>query len=34
LRTVAGDIERIRAEARARKGWIMDIYLLRKRKAH
>jgi precorrin-6A synthase len=34
LRTVAGDIERIRAEARARKGWIMDIYLLRKRKEH
>jgi precorrin-6A synthase len=34
LRTVAGDIERVRAEARARKGWIMDIYLLRKRKAH
>jgi precorrin-6A synthase len=27
------EIERLRAEARARKGWIMDTYLLRKRKA-
>jgi precorrin-6A synthase len=26
------EIERLRAEARARKGWIMDTYLLRKRK--
>jgi precorrin-6A synthase len=25
------DIERMRAEAKARKGWIMDTYLLRKR---
>jgi precorrin-6A synthase len=31
LGAVAADITRIRAEARARKGWIMDIYLLRKR---
>ncbi|WP_158812482.1 precorrin-6A synthase (deacetylating) [Methylocapsa sp. S129] len=31
VRAVAAEIERIRAEARARKGWIMDIYLLRKR---
>lgn len=30
LRQVAGDIERIRSEARARKGWILDTYLLRK----
>jgi precorrin-6A synthase len=27
---VIGQIERIRAEARARKGWIMDTYLLRR----
>jgi precorrin-6A synthase len=26
----AGDIERARAEAKARKGWIMDTYLLRR----
>ena len=31
---VAGAIERIRGEARARKGWIMDIYLLRRRDKH
>jgi precorrin-6A synthase len=38
--TVAGklgermnDIERLRAEAKARKGWIMDTYLLRRRDA-
>jgi precorrin-6A synthase len=30
LSTVAGEIERVRAEARARKGWIMDCYLLRR----
>jgi precorrin-6A synthase len=30
LGDVAGEIERMRAEARARKGWIMDTYLLRK----
>lgn len=30
LREVGGEIERVRAEARARKGWIMDTYLLRK----
>ena len=29
LRDVADRIESVRAEARARKGWIMDIYLLR-----
>jgi precorrin-6A synthase len=27
------EIERVRAEARARHGWIMDIYLLRRRRA-
>jgi len=31
LREVMADIERMRAEAKARKGWIMDTYLLRKR---
>ena len=31
LRKVAGDITRVRAEARARKGWIMDSYVLRRR---
>ncbi len=31
LGEVAADIVRIRAEARARKGWIMDTYLLRRR---
>jgi precorrin-6A synthase len=31
LKERAGKIERIRAEARARKGWIMDTYLLRRR---
>jgi precorrin-6A synthase len=31
LRDLMDDIERIRAEAKARKGWIMDTYLLRKR---
>jgi precorrin-6A synthase len=29
----ARDIERMRDEAKARKGWIMDTYLLRKREA-
>ena len=29
LRDVAARIETLRAEARRRKGWIMDIYLLR-----
>ena len=29
LRDVAGEIVRLRAEARARHGWIMDVYLLR-----
>jgi precorrin-6A synthase len=33
LREVADDIERMRTEARARKGWVMDTYLLRKRDA-
>jgi precorrin-6A synthase len=32
LEQIAGDIERTRSEARARKGWIMDIYLLRRRR--
>jgi precorrin-6A synthase len=31
LQQCMDDIERIRSEARARKGWIMDTYLLRKR---
>ena len=31
LREVADEIVRARAEARARKGWIMDAYLLRRR---
>lgn len=31
LRSVADEIERLRDEARARKGWIMDSYLLRRR---
>jgi|SRR5579862_100617 len=33
LRERADDIGRLRAEAKARKGWIMDTYLLRKREA-
>jgi precorrin-6A synthase len=33
LRELKDDIERMRAEAKARKGWIMDTYLLRKRDA-
>jgi len=31
LREVGSDIERKRVEAKARKGWVMDTYLLRKR---
>jgi precorrin-6A synthase len=31
LSEVAGEITRVRAEARARKGWIMDSYLLTRR---
>jgi precorrin-6A synthase len=27
---VADEIERVRAQARERKGWIMDTYLLRR----
>ncbi len=30
LRDVAAEIETVRAEARDRKGWIMDTYLLRR----
>jgi precorrin-6A synthase len=30
LREVMQDIERMRADAKARKGWVMDTYLLRK----
>ena len=30
LRDVADEIERVRAQARERKGWIMDTYLLRR----
>ncbi|QRM31308.1 precorrin-6A synthase (deacetylating) [Microvirga sp. VF16] len=33
LRDVMDDIERVRAEARARKGWVMDTYLLRRSKS-
>jgi precorrin-6A synthase len=33
LRERADEIERMRTEAKARKGWIMDTYLLRKRDA-
>jgi precorrin-6A synthase len=33
LRERREDIERMRAEAKARKGWVMDTYLLRKRDA-
>jgi precorrin-6A synthase len=32
LKDVAGDIERIRAEARKANGWIMDTYLMRRNK--
>jgi precorrin-6A synthase len=31
LQEVKGEIERVRAEQRERKGWIMDTYLLRRR---
>ena len=31
LAEVADEIVRVRAQARARKGWIMDLYLLRRR---
>jgi hypothetical protein len=30
LPELSDDIERMRAEAKARKGWVMDTYLLRK----
>jgi precorrin-6A synthase len=30
LREVSAEIEKVRAEARDRKGWIMDTYLLRR----
>ncbi|NUR99455.1 MAG: precorrin-6A synthase (deacetylating), partial [Kribbellaceae bacterium] len=30
LHEVAPEIEKLRAEARERKGWIMDTYLLRR----
>jgi precorrin-6A synthase len=33
LPDVADEIQRVRAEARERKGWIMDTYLLRRRRA-
>jgi precorrin-6A synthase len=32
LKDVAGDIERVRAEARRKNGWIMDTYLMRRRR--
>jgi precorrin-6A synthase len=31
LKELTQDIERMRADAKARKGWIMDTYLLRRR---
>jgi precorrin-6A synthase len=31
LPAVRDEVVRVRAEARARKGWIMDTYLLRRR---
>jgi precorrin-6A synthase len=31
LRDLEHDIERMRAKAKARKGWVMDTYLLRRR---
>ena len=31
LRECTDDIQRLRADAKARKGWVMDTYLLRKR---
>ena len=31
LRAMCDEIARLRTEARSRKGWIMDIYLLRRR---
>lgn len=31
LAQVAGEIEGVRAQARERKGWVMDCYLLRRR---
>jgi precorrin-6A synthase len=31
LAEVADEIERVRAEARERRGWVMDLYLLRSR---
>ena len=34
LRELAQDIERMRMEAKIRKGWIMDTYLLRKAAEH
>jgi precorrin-6A synthase len=33
LRELTHDIERMRAEAKSRKGWVMDTYLLRKHDA-
>jgi precorrin-6A synthase len=33
LRDVAGEIERMRADARQANGWIMDSYLMRRRGA-
>ncbi len=33
VREVEEEIQRVRAEARARKGWIMDVYVLRRRSA-
>ena len=32
LIAVRDEIVRVRSEARARKGWIMDTYLLRRRR--
>jgi precorrin-6A synthase len=32
LKEVMGEIERVRAQARSHKGWIMDTYLLKRRR--
>ena len=34
LAEVADEIRRVRAQARKRKGWIMDAYLLRRSRSH
>jgi precorrin-6A synthase len=34
LAEAGAEIQRVRADARARKGWIMDTYLLRRSRSH